>query len=79
MARKLRRSTFETATARAKLALRKKPYTVARLAVGLILLYRRNRESGVWIVKSASGDGAGYWTDVFATADDIAPADGGKS
>jgi hypothetical protein len=46
MARKIRSPDLETRTARLKLAVRKKPYTV-RIAPGIRLAYRRNQGSGV--------------------------------
>jgi integrase len=55
MARKARNSTFETRTARLKLAVRLKPYTAASLARGIKLLYRRNKYAGTWVVKVATG------------------------
>jgi hypothetical protein len=47
MARKIRFPDLETRTARRKLAVRKKPYTVAA-ARGIRLAYRRNQGGGVW-------------------------------
>ena len=61
-------------TARAKLALRKKPYFVV-LARGIALGYRRNAGAGTWLVRKADGVGSN-WTKGFGTADDLEPADG---
>jgi integrase len=91
MARKARSSTFETRTARLKLAVRLKPYTAASLARGIKLLYRRNKYAGTWVVKVATGikdkpkdednkakdEATGdYWTKGIGTADDAEDADG---
>jgi hypothetical protein len=40
-----------------------------------MLLYRRNRTNGTWVIKAANGHGA-YWTKGFAVADDFEDADG---
>jgi integrase len=75
MARKVRHTTLESATARLKLPIRKKPHTGPSLARGIKLLYRRNRTNGSWVVKATDGKGA-YWTKAFAEADDHEPSDG---
>jgi len=49
VARSTRSKDLETRTARLKLAVRKKPYTVM-LAPGIHLAYRRNKKFGVWSV-----------------------------
>ena len=74
---KVRSAKFETPTARLRLAIRKKPYTAARLARGTFLDYRRNKGAGTWIVRASNGHGR-YWTDGIpgAVADDHEPADG---
>ena len=68
MARKIRSPDLETRTARLKLAVRKKPYTVS-IARGIRLAYRRNQGGGVWSVLKADGAG-GSWLQRFALADD---------
>jgi hypothetical protein len=40
-----------------------------------MLLYRRNKTNGSWIVKASDGHGA-YWTKAFAQADDFDDSDG---
>ena len=50
-------------------------YTGPSLARGIMLLYRRNRTNGTWVIKAANGHGA-YWTKGFAVADDFEDADG---
>jgi integrase len=72
---KPRSSKLESASARLKLSVRKKPYTGPALARGIKLLYRRCKANGSWVVKAANGHG-GYWTDAFGQADDFEPADG---
>jgi hypothetical protein len=54
--------------------VRKKPYfkTIAR---GISIGYRRNQGAGSWVVRGTDGRGK-LWTKVFATADDIEPANG---
>ena len=52
-----------TRTARSKLGVRKKPYTVV-LSPGIQLAYRRNKGAGVWSVKTSA------WLKRFAVADD---------
>jgi integrase len=69
MARPIRSSGLETPTARARLAVRKKPYTV-QLAPGIHLAYRRNKGAGVWSVKTP------LWLKKFALADDRESANG---
>jgi integrase len=65
---KPRNATLESATARRKLALRKKPYYV-RLSPGIALGYRRNAGAGTWTVRVA--DGGAEWTKKIALADDF--------
>jgi hypothetical protein len=74
MARKIRSPDLETRTARLKLAVRKKPYTVS-IARGIRLAYRRNQGGGVWSVLKADGAG-GSWLQRFALADDHEDANG---
>jgi integrase len=77
MARKVRNSTLESRSARLKLAIRRKPHSGPSLARGVMLLYRRNKTNGRWVVKASDGHGA-YWTKAFADADDYENADGSK-
>jgi len=65
---KPRNAKLESATARRKLALRKKPYYV-RLSPGIALGYRRNAGAGTWTVRVA--DGGAEWTKKIALADDL--------
>ena len=74
MARSARSSQLETRTARLKLPVRKKPYTV-RIAPGVRLAYRRNKTAGPWITIAADGKG-GNWMKAFAAADDYEDANG---
>src|SRR6476659_787778 len=75
MARKVRHSAFESRSARLKLQVRRRPYNGPSLARGISLMYRRNKSSGTWVLKSSDGHGA-YWTKGFALADDFEDADG---
>ena len=70
---KPRASRLESASARLRLAIRRKPYSGPSLARGIKLLYRRNKANGSWVVKSSTGHGA-YWTKAFASADDLEAA-----
>jgi hypothetical protein len=63
MARSIRAAQLETRTARLKLELRKKPYTV-RVAPGVRLGYRRNNAAGTWSVIAADGK-SGNWVKKF--------------
>jgi len=77
MARNIRYAQLETRTARLKLELRKKPYTV-RVAPGVRLVrlgYRRNEACGSWSVIAADGK-SGNWVKKFGLADDHEEADG---
>ena len=69
MARKVRHSSLESRTARLKLAVRRKPYNGPALARGVLLLYRRNKGNGSWVLKASNGHGK-YWTKAIAEADD---------
>jgi len=68
---KPRNAKLESATARRKLAVRKKPYYV-RLSPGIALGYRRNAGAGTWTVRVA--DGGAEWVKRIAVADDLEPA-----
>jgi integrase len=74
MARNVRSAQLETRTARLKLELRKKPYTV-RVAPGVRLGYRRNASAGTWSVVAADGK-SGNWVKKFGYADDHEEANG---
>ena len=68
---KPRAAKLETATARRRLAPRKKPYWT-RLSPGIALGYRRNAGAGTWSVRVA--DGGSEWIKRIALADDLEPA-----
>jgi integrase len=70
---KLRASQLETATARLRLPVAKKPVFV-RIAPSVGLGYRRNATAGTWVARVA-GQGA-RWIKAIGTADDFQPADG---
>jgi integrase len=65
---KPRNAKLESATARRRLAVRKKPYYV-RLSPGIALGYRRNAGAGTWTVRVA--DGGAEWIKKIALADDL--------
>jgi len=69
---KPRAARLETASARRKLAVAKKPY-YAKIAPGIHLGYRRNEGAGTWSVRAADGAG-GEWLKRIALADDLEPA-----
>src|SRR6478735_8575123 len=76
MARKVSFSAFESRSARLnKFTIRRRPYSGPSLARGILLLYRRNKTNGSWVLKVSDGHGA-YWTKAFAIADDFEDADG---
>ena len=75
MARKVRHTALESRSARLKLKIRRRPYSGPSLARGIMLMYRRNKTNGTWVLKSSDGHGA-YWTKGFALADDFEDADG---
>ena len=77
MARKVRHAKLDTRSARSKLPVRRKPYNGPSLARGVVLLFRRNRTNGSWILKASDGHGK-YWTKAFAEADDFDEANGQK-
>src|SRR5262245_2423775 len=68
---KPRAPKLETATARRKLAVRKKPYWTA-ISPGIHLGYRRNAGAGTWSVRVA--DAGAEWIKRIALADDLEPA-----
>jgi integrase len=70
MARSVRSAKLETRSARLKLPVRRKPYNGPSLARGVVLLYRRNRGNGTWVLKASDGHGK-YWTKRIAEADDL--------
>jgi integrase len=74
MARKIRSPDLETRTARLKLAVRKKPYSVS-IARGIRLAYRRNQGAGVWSLQKSDG-ASSSWLQKFADADDHEEANG---
>lgn len=75
MAQRPRSSRLEGRTARLKLAVRLKPYAFTVVSPGIAVGYRRNRSSGVWVLRAADGKG-GSWTKRIALADDFESADG---
>ena len=75
MARKVSFSALESRSARLRLKIRRRPYSGPSLARGILLLYRRNKTNGTWVLKVSDGHGA-YWTKAFALADDFEDADG---
>ena len=74
MPRSARSAKLETRTARLRLPVRGKPYTV-RISPGIRLGYRRTQSAGTWSVLVADGAGGG-WLKQFALADDFETADG---
>ncbi|MCA1415295.1 site-specific integrase [Bradyrhizobium sp. NBAIM20] len=74
-ARKVRHGKLDTPTARLALAVRGKPYNGPALARGVLLLYRRNKGNGTWVLKASHGHGK-YWTKAIADADDFDPSNG---
>ena len=71
---KPRAAKLETATARRRLEVRKKPVWTT-ISPGIGLGYRRNAGPGTWSVRSANCDGAD-WIKRIGLADDLEPADG---
>jgi integrase len=69
---KPRASKLETATARARLPIRKKPF-YTKISPGLFLGFRRNAGPGTWSVRCSDGHG-GEWLKKIAVADDLEPA-----
>ena len=70
---KPRASKLETATARRRLEVRRKPY-YATVSPGIQVGYRRNIGSGSWSVRCIA-QGAD-WIKKIGLADDLEPADG---
>ena len=70
---KPRAAKLETATARRRLPVRKKPYWTT-ISPGIALGYRRNAGAGTWSVRATDGHG-GDWVKRLALADDFEPAD----
>ena len=70
---KPRVAKLETATARRKLPVRKKPFYVT-VSPGIALGYRRNIGGGSWSAR-CTGQGAD-WIKRVGLADDLEPADG---
>jgi integrase len=71
---KPRAAKLETATARRRLPVRKKPFWTT-ISPGIGLGYRRNASAGTWSVRVTDGHGAD-WIKRLALADDYEPADG---
>ena len=71
---KPRAGKLETATARRRLEVRKKPFWMT-ISPGIGLGYRRNAGPGTWSVRSTNSDGAD-WIKRIGLADDLEPADG---
>jgi integrase len=67
-------SLEKTVRAAKEFVVRRKPYFV-KVVPGVALGYRRNQGPGVWVVRGADGKGS-TWIQTFATADDVAPANG---
>jgi integrase len=72
MARRARSINLETAEARRKLQVAKKPIFI-KIGRGMSLGYRRNQTAGTWVVRVADGSG-GNWTAAIGVADDLAKA-----
>jgi integrase len=75
--RKIRHSKLDTPSARRDLVVRTKPYNGPALARGVLLLYRRNKGNGSWVLKASNGRGK-YWTKAIAEADDFDASNGKK-
>jgi hypothetical protein len=75
MARRLRYPSLESRTARLKLSVRRKPYPGPALSRGVLLLYRRNKGNGSWVLKASDGHGK-YWTKAIGEADDFDESNG---
>jgi integrase len=71
---RIRSTKLESATARLRLPLRKKPYW-QRIDRAIKLGYRRNETAGTWSVEATDGHGK-EWIRKFAQADDHDQADG---
>src|SRR5262245_39449472 len=70
---KPRASKLETATARRRLSVRKKPYWIT-VSPNIRLGYRRNQGGGTWNVNSTAA--GADWIKRLGLADDLEPADG---
>jgi integrase len=70
---KPRAAKLETATARRRLAVRKKPYWIT-VSPNIRLGYRRNQGGGSWNVNSTAA--GADWVRRLGLADDLEPADG---
>jgi hypothetical protein len=58
MARKVRYDAFESRSARLnKFKVRRRPYSGPSLARGILLMYRRNKTNGTWVLKASDGHG----------------------
>jgi integrase len=76
MARKVSFSPMESRSARlVKFTIRRRPYSGPSLARGILLMYRRNKTNGTWVLKASDGQGA-YWTRSIGLADDYEDANG---
>jgi hypothetical protein len=75
MARRVRNAKLEARSSRLRLGVRRKPYNAARIGRGQLLLYRRNKHNGAWILKCSDGHSK-YWTRRIADCDDFDPSDG---
>jgi integrase len=71
---KPRSPKLETAAARRRLPVRKKPFWLT-IAPGIAVGYRRNEGAGTWSVRSADGHGSD-WIKRIGLADDQETADG---
>src|SRR3954451_5799056 len=71
---KPRSAKIESATARRRLSVRKKPYWVT-VSPGISLGYRRNKGTGTWSVRVTDGHGVD-WTKRLGVADDFENSDG---
>ena len=65
MARRVSFSALESRSARLRLKIRRRPFSGPSLARGILLMYRRNKNNGTWVLKVSDGRGA-YWTKAFA-------------
>jgi integrase len=71
---KPRATKLETATARRRLTVRKKPYWTT-ISPNIALGYRRNRAAGTWSVRGTDGHGSD-WIKRLGLADDFEKSDG---
>ena len=74
MARRVKDRNIDSREARTRLKPRGKPYWRS-IGRGLHLGYRRNRASGVWVIRRYVGDQT-YSVETFAQADDLEDANG---